>query len=356
MPTTDYAHHVLDTDIPIFKPLPGVFNDRQLSEIFYSLEGQGGFPTKYIYSGNGVNHWITRSINSKEDLITCSNSNTDSTGSQYKMMSDPVDLVIGSIKNKNLINFIDVGCGTGFPVYEILSYLKEKKQLNKYIAIDIVPEMIELAITNLKSTSVLDKVKNEKYVHDFEDGHFADFMIQHRKEETVNLFCFIGSTLGNMVDRHRALANIRDSMTEGDLLWTGVVLRNCENQLLDIYNNLEVNSEEYMRRHRHHAAVLESFGMANWQDYGKIIVLKADNFGLLKYYFVVAKPFILEFPIVKEHEPIRLYYDRGEKINIFQLKNYEESDLIKEMKEAGFKIKMININDFYDSALILTSV
>ena len=111
-----------------------------------------------------------------------------------------------------------------------------------------------------------------------------------------------------------------------------------------------------MRRHRHHAAVLESFGMANWQDYGKIIVLKADNFGLLKYYFVVAKPFILEFPIVKEHEPIRLYYDRGEKINIFQLKNYEESDLIKEMKEAGFKIKMININDFYDSALILTSV
>ena len=59
MPTTDYAHHVLDTDIPIFKPLPGVFNDRQLSEIFYSLEGQGGFPTKYIYNVNYINHILS---------------------------------------------------------------------------------------------------------------------------------------------------------------------------------------------------------------------------------------------------------------------------------------------------------
>ena len=356
MPTATHDHHILDTDIPIFRPIDGLFSERQLSEILYSLEGQGGFPTKYVYIGKGVNHWMTRSINSKEDLAICSNSNTDSTGSQYKMMSDTIDLVLGAVQNKNLINFVDIGCGTGFPVYEILSYLKDKKQLNKYIAIDIVPQMIDLAITNLTSTGVLEKIKAERYIHDFEDGHFADFMIKHRKDRVINLFSFIGGTLSNMVDRHRALANIRDSMTEGDLLWTGAVLHNCGSQLLDIYDKLEINSPEYMRRHKHHAAVLESFGMTNWHEYGKIVVKEVDNFGLLKYYFVVEKPFELEFPITKDHKPIKLTYYPEEKISLFQLKNYEESDLVSEIKEAGFKMKMMNINDFYDSALILASV
>jgi uncharacterized SAM-dependent methyltransferase len=357
MPTTDHDHHLLDLDIPIFRPIDGIFSERQLSEILYSLEGQNMIPTKYIYLGDkGVEHWITRSFNSKEEFMIFTQQNMDNTGDQYQMMNNNLDLVLGALKDKDTINLIDVGCGTGFPVYPILSYLKDKKQFNKYIPIDICEKMCDLAINNLKSMDVLNKNNYAKLVHDFEDGHFADFMVDYRKDKTTNLFTFIGSTLGNMMDRHRALANIRDSMTEGDLLWIGTVLYNCGKELVDFYSKLEINSEEYFRRHRHHAAFLESFGMKNWSEFGHIVVEEVDKIGLLRYSFVIEKPFALEFKIKKNKKPILLNFSTGEKVAIFQLKNYHENDLISELRECGFEVNMLNIDKKYTTALALVSV
>ena len=354
MPTATHDHHVLDINIPIFRPIDGVFSDLNLCEIGYSLEGKGEFPSKYLYFGNGINNWKIRSVNNKEELVSFNHANI---GQEYELMNKTIDLVLGAVSDKNNINVVDIGPGTGYPAFPVLSFLQDKKKLGKYIAIDIVEEMCDLAIGNLKSTTLLNKMKTQKYVHDFEYGHFANLMFEERKEDSVNLFIFIGSTLSNMVDRHRALANIRDSMTEGDLLWVGILLYNSVNEIINFYSELEVNSPEYLKKCSYHASFFESFGMEKWTDYGQIVVEEFDDTGLIKYFFKVNKPFILEIPKnSKSNVKIQLKYQIGDKITVNRAKNYQDQDLVSEFREAGFKIKMLNVSDDYRYALILASV
>ena len=168
-----------------------------------------------MYFGNGVKSWAMRSINKIEELNNFKHASLDK---EYNLINQNLELILASVSDKININIVDIGPGSGYPVFPILSFLQEKKKLGKYITIDIAEGMCDLAINNLTNTEHLTKMKTTKYVHDFEYGHFANLMRKERKEKTVNLFVFIGSTLGSMVDRHRALANIRDSMTEGDLL------------------------------------------------------------------------------------------------------------------------------------------
>ena len=354
MPTTDHNHHLLDLDIPIFRPIDGIFSDLNLCEIGYSLEGKGEFPSKYLYFGNGVNNWKIRSINKKEEL---GNYTHGIVGKEYNLMNESLDLVLGAISDKNKLNVVDIGPGTGYPAFPILSFLQDKKKLGKYIAIDIVEKMCDLAIDNLTSIEILNKMKTQKYVHDFEYGHFADLMFEERKENSVNLFIFIGSTLGNMIDRHRALANIRDSMTEGDLLWVGTCLYKGANTFTDLYSKLKIGSTEYITKCKGLVSVLEAFGMTDWMNYGKINVEEFDINGLIKYYFVIEKPFILEIPKSNHaKECIRLKYQIGDKIVLNRLKNFLDQDLINEFREASFNIKMLNVNKDYDYALVLASV
>ena len=99
---------------------------------------------------------------------------------------------------------------------------------------------------------------------------------------------------------------------------------------------------------------LEYFGMKDWMNYGKVVVEQVDTQGLLKFNFIVSEPFIIEIPNGKEK--IQLKYQIGDKITFGKLKNYKEHDLIGEIKEAGLKLKMMNISDDYRAALVLVSV
>ena len=354
MPTTDHSHHVLDTDIPIFHPLPGIFDPLNLSEILYSLEGKNEIPSKYLYFGKGINNWKIRSVNKKEDLsVGYSLGGADQ---QYKLMNDTLKLVLGAVSEKHTVNVVDIGPGTGYPAFPILSFLQDKKKLGKYIAIDIVDEMNDLAIENLKSIDMLSKMKTQKYAHDFEYGHFANLMLKERKNSGVNLFVFMGATLSNLVDRHRALANIRDSMTEGDLLWVGTSLYSNTTEIVNLYSNFKKNSPEYIEKCKLFVSTLVSFGMDNWMDFGQVTVEDFEDTGLLKYYFNIEKPFILEFPQSKSTKPIQLKYQKGDRITLNRRKNYEDHDLVAEFREAGFKLKMLNVSDDYRWALVLVSV
>lgn len=361
MPTTDHDHHLLDLDIPVFRPIEGVFSDLNLSEILYSLEGKGEIPSKYVYFGNGIKNWINLSVSNKEELTTNNYSGigNSNVGKSYELMNENLDLILGAFSDKNCVNVVDIGTGTGFPVYPILSYLQDKKKLGKYIAIDIVEEMCDLAIKNLTNIEPLTKIKTQKYVHDFEYGHFANLMLNERKDGVVNFFTLIGATLSNLLDRHRALANIRDSMTEGDLLWVGIPLYVYNNvtQIINLYSKKQKDPTDYIKKSNYHTCPLESLGMINWSEFGKVLSEEVDAKGLLRYYFKVNKPFILEIPKTgKNKKIVQLKYQNGDEITLNRRKNYYDNDLVTEFRECGFIIKMMNVSKDYSWALILASV
>ena len=339
---------------PVFKPIEGVFSSRQLSEILYSLEGKRETPRKYGYFGKGVEYWSAKSISGTEALALAK----ESTGFnmfmiQYKLIDQTIDYTLSALKDYTKVNIIDVGCGNGWPVYPILKRLQEEKKLGKYIAVDIVKEMADLAINNLVHESDLAPFEYGTYQLDFEDGHFADHVIDERDEEAVNLFCFFSNTLGTMTDRHRALANIRDTMTGGDLLWIGNTLDSNAKELVSFYNGLEINGADYLKYHSDALAFFENFGM-DWKEFGEVHVEHADQRGLVNYLFKITKGFELDFTFNEKHE--RLMFHPGDDISFVKLKNYSEGDLINELKDAGFKVKMLTSSEDYRAALVLVSV
>ena len=309
-----------------------------------------------MYFGNGVKSWAMRSINKIEELNNFKHASLDK---EYNLINQNLELILASVSDKININIVDIGPGSGYPVFPILSFLQEKKKLGKYITIDIAEGMCDLAINNLTNTEHLTKMKTTKYVHDFEYGHFANLMRKERKEKTVNLFVFIGSTLGSMVDRHRALANIRDSMTEGDLLWVGIPLYvyNNVSQIINLYSKKQKDPTDYIKKSNYHTCPLESLGMKDWKKFGKVLSQEIDAKGLLRYYFKVEKFFILEIPKTgKTKKIVQLKYQKGDEITLNRRKNYYDNDLVTEFRECGFKIKMMNMSKDYSWALVLASV
>jgi len=344
-----------NSEVPIFKPKLGIFTELQLAEIFLSLEAKKEVSGKYVYFASGVENWAKRSTVIREGLYL-NNYKSSNDNNSYKLVEETLGLVLGSLEFYTQVNVIDIGPGTGFQIIPIIAALKEKEQMGKYIAIDIVKEMTDLAIGNIVDQKIITTDDTFQYVHDFEDGNFADLIGEPQKSGTTSLFCFFGSTLGNMINRHQVLVNLRDSMTEGNLLWIGNTLYDSAEYLVNSYDKLKVNSEKYLAVHKPAGSFFESFGIENWWEFGRILVEKDDTFGLVKFNFEVTKPFTLEFPRLNNKDVSRINFAKNEKFTFQRLKNYTESDLVIELKEAGFKIKMLNVAADYKSALILVSV
>lgn len=342
-------------NFPIFELKKGIFSERQISEILYSLEGKKEIPRKYSYFQEGVEYWARKSVSSIEELMIPPEKGRFSMfKAQYQLIQETIEISLKALDTYDTVNIIDVGCGTGLPAYPIISYLQQKGQLGKYIAVDIVKEMTELAISTIHKNIELDQSKTIPLVWDFEDGHFADMLVPHRDERTVNLFCFFSNTLGTMVDRHRALANLRDSMTGGDLLWIGNTLYENASKLQEMYNNLEVNSPDYYHYHSDSLALLNCFGLP-WDEYGFVRIESADTRGLLQYQYEITKGFVLKIN-ASDYQNVLLTFYPKDIITFLKFKNYKEGELIDELKDAGFRIKLFTASDDYRSALVLVSV
>jgi len=350
-------HDSFNYAFPNFSPKEGVFSKHQLIEIFYALKGRKEIPLKYAYFENGVDHWDKKTKIGIESIILADDAKPTKFNMfafQYQLIQQNLEMVLSSFKNCEKVNVIDVGCGNGWPVYPILSYLQENDQLNNYIALDLVEKMTNLAIKNLKSREDLQDLKTFSCVHDFEEGHFADKIYPFAQPFQANLFCFFGNTLGTVVDRVRALANIRDSMNEGDLLWISNSLYENASPLVDFYNSMNtINKEDLLTYHQGMLTLLESFGL-KWVDFGSIKVEHADKKGLLDYFFVVQKGFVLNFPIDGEVQKIEFH--PGDRIKYCKLKNYKEADFIDELSQTGFRTKCLSISDNGIAGLILVGL
>jgi uncharacterized SAM-dependent methyltransferase len=119
------------------------------------------------------------------------------------------------------VNVIDIGVGNAMPVKELLAYLLEQNKLDRYIALDISPSMLDIAKQNIKKWFG-NKITFEGHELDISRDHFtniiADTYINNTPERTGNLILFLGGTLLNFKKRDVPLQVINDSMGANDFL------------------------------------------------------------------------------------------------------------------------------------------
>lgn len=189
---------------------------RQEAELVTAIQGRGEIPLKFAYLGEGAKYWdaIARErdagggINSVEGLL----------------LKRRLDDFLSTIIPGRSVNVLDIGCGNGVPILPVLERLNETGTPFTYVPVDISNEMIELALDTVNKH--LPNTKNRKVQIDFELGQFSELTYDLKRDGSVNLMFFLGSTLGNHSDLNRVLTNFRDSMTSQDYLVVGVELTN----------------------------------------------------------------------------------------------------------------------------------
>ncbi len=316
--------------------MAGIYSPEQEKEIAYSLQKLHYSPVKYSYFGKGVARWFNYVARAKAQ-----------TGAkeihvlENILVLQKVGTFFDSLSAYGYRNFniIDIGVGDGSPAYPIFQYLQYSKPRAglRYNAIDISPDMLHAASKNIKEGF---KVYGEHNLFDIESGGFAHITKGLRRAGYGNLFMFLGSTLGNMVDMHQVMVNIRKSMAENDYFLLGVELFNPKELgkvIREYYAaqaafDLTFTALEYFGARRIDGEYRSSFN---------------QKLSRVEGYFTPDKDIKLKIA------GRQLILKKGERIMLFRSVKFTPARLVGLLSEAGYRIEMLTTSYENNYALVL---
>jgi uncharacterized SAM-dependent methyltransferase len=192
-----------------------LYTQAQIYDIVTNLEVRREIPRQYSYFDGGADSWDAYIQRMDQENIP---SNLTMT---RKLLAKNENYIDDLTAQYQQINVVDVGVGNALPVKDLLAHLLEQNKLGRYIAIDISPEMLEIARQNVKKWFG-ERVKFEGYEFDINRDRFASILagdyIKNASKHTGNLILFLGGTLQNFRKRDTPLQVINDSMGANDLL------------------------------------------------------------------------------------------------------------------------------------------
>jgi uncharacterized SAM-dependent methyltransferase len=192
-----------------------LYNDKQILSIINSLGVHKEIPLQYSYFDGGAKYWdqyAKRLINEQTSNVL------NQTITLLTAFNDPIDQLTA---NHRKVNVIDLGPGNGLPVRDLLAHLLQQGKLNKYIAIDCSPAMLDILKKNIEEWFG-GKVEFQGYVQDFSyerfDSLLTDDYTGDDQEVPVNIVCLLGGTPSNFRSPNQILQTVNGSMNIGDLL------------------------------------------------------------------------------------------------------------------------------------------
>ncbi len=192
-----------------------VFNQGQVYDIVRNLELHHEIPRQYNYFDSGAEEWdryveelaaeeAPNLLNRTVELIEENQSYLDRRISQY-----------------DIVNVVDVGVGNALPAKKLLSHILGRGKLGRYIALDISPDMLDIAQRNIHNWFNKD-VAFEGYELDITHERFANILaedyLSKDGKSAINLILFLGGTPYNLRNPDDAFRTINESMNLNDLL------------------------------------------------------------------------------------------------------------------------------------------
>lgn len=192
------------------------FSNIQLGEIITNLEINKEISHKYTYFNEGAEIWKSYADRSFDENLTNTVTNTD------EILNTDLEYYLKQAKQGQKVNIIDIGVGDATTVKRFIEKIYKAGKLNKYIAVDISPEMLEIAEKNVRTwfgpefplaTAVKDITRDS-----------IDDLLFFESEYNKNLILFVGSTIENERNQLKILLNIQNSLSKEDLFLVGHTL------------------------------------------------------------------------------------------------------------------------------------
>jgi uncharacterized SAM-dependent methyltransferase len=314
------------------------FSNIQLGEIITNLEINREIPHKYTYFKKGAETWEDYASRSFDENLTNTVTNTD------EILNTDLEYYLKQAKQGQKVNIIDIGVGDATTVKRFVEKIYKAGKLNKYIAVDISPEMLEIAKKNVLSwfgedfpfaTAVKDITRDS-----IDDLLFFD------SEYNKNLILFVGSTIENERNQLKILLNIQNSLSKDDLFLVGHTLDSDKAK-----GYFDFDTEKTADQQQ---AVAED-DYKDWQDMivPNLIGLGHENFDVEVAYQEGQKcrmtKLILKSDTDIEFKRGNFYrlvsFRKGEKIITWRHHHHSLIEVLTTLEKADFVINRVSISD-----------
>jgi uncharacterized SAM-dependent methyltransferase len=192
-----------------------IYSEDQIHDIITNLEINHEIPRQYNYFDGGAYYWdkYTQRL-SEEDAPNLLNR----TIKLLEINQVYLDELLSQFKR---VNVIDVGVGNAYPVKEFLEHLLATGKLGRYIALDISPDMLQIAQDNVRKWFG-NKVDFEAHELDINYERFSKILtseyVKKDSKDAVNLVLLLGGTLSNSRTPDCGFRMIHESMGINDIL------------------------------------------------------------------------------------------------------------------------------------------
>ena len=190
------------------------FSEEEVLRIIQAIEVKREIPLKYSYKGRGAKIWDNFYL--KYIIPRWYRSSNVEIG----LLRDNFEYLNGNLQNCKKVNIVDVGAGNSYPVKAFIQRLNKLGKVNKYIALDISEELLDLSRRNFRSWFPL--IEFESYSIDIETSCLPKTSSKDQADietdEIAKIILHLGVTIGNHQNRLEVLKNFKNSMGKHDLL------------------------------------------------------------------------------------------------------------------------------------------
>lgn len=325
---TTRAHKVV-TPSPEFYTL---YSPEQIVDIISNLEVHREIPRQYNYFDGGAVHWD----NYAKRLASEEASNIlKSTVKLLEINLNYLDQLIGD----KAVNVIDIGPGNVLPLKELLSHLLETNRLERYVAVDISPEMIDIAERSIREWFG-STVKFEGEIRDITHERITDVLARDlftsKAERSINLVFFLGGTLGNFRSPSDALGTIYNSMRPLDVLA-------CSQKLDTVTARrfFDFNNQPGVKLSPNHRMVLDLLGLEEslYDVETGFDSLSRNRYIKLKLNIALT----VEFSHQNKTYPVRL--NKDDEILLWRFSHQTTSEVLQQFNVAGFELLQSSVTN-----------
>lgn len=192
-----------------------LYTPAQVYDIVRNLEMHHEIPRQYNYFDGGANEWDEYIKHLPRETQHIFNQTSE-------LLDEAKQYLLNRLAKYDNVNIVDVGAGNGLPAVPLLKFLIEHGKLGRYIAIDISPEMLNIAERNIKNEIPDVQLAIEKYEMDVSHERFTNILAEsylgNQESKTANIILLLGATPTNLRDPDAMFRTVNLSMGTDDYL------------------------------------------------------------------------------------------------------------------------------------------
>jgi len=311
------------------------FSDEEVIEIIHSLEIKKEVPRKYCYRRVGAELW-DKFILDNEPI------GKYPTGEKLKtLLHESFGYINYKLRDFTKVNLIDIGPGNAFPVKETIERLIKENKLNKYIAIDISEEMLDICEKNIKTW--FPQIQFERYLGDAETVNLSKICFSGHSDGVVNLILYLGSTIGYHKNQSKLFDNIHSGIEKNDLFIYSNTIDNEKSRSSFVY----AKDPKNLKLHTWIAEeigidipLIELVATYSEEEQGKLLELKLD------------KDYTIKFVVGKASKIVNLY--KGDCLRVWRMHMTNMNTFSEAIVNSGMRLSAVLTDKEWTHTMVIS--